>query len=303
MRTSHESQLLALLLVGALAVASAQNISMVLANYPQFSTFSRLMQQTGVISEVESRNSETILMPDNAALDAYVAAHPSYTTQMVADVLRYHCLLQYFGGDELATLTTEGYIVTTIFQTTGRANGLDGFLNLTKTATGSVTVGPSTPMTPPQANIVTNITQYPYNYSFYQISAVLEPLGLAAAQLAPTTPPTMAPVPAPASVPSSAPVAPMVAPMMAPVSEPVAPPMMTPMKAPMQAPMEAPMKAPVQSPAKTPVSSPVRPPASSPVAAGPVAEGPGAAPASSAFAVRFNAAGVVASLAVAALLL
>jgi hypothetical protein len=252
MRTAQRCELiLGLVLMGALAIASAQDVSVVLANYPQFSKFNELLQSTGVLAEVNVRSSETLLLPEDGILNGYLGSHPSYTTQMVADVIRYHVLLQYFGADELTTLTggaQNGGIITTLYQTTGRANGLDGFVNLTAQPDGSVSVCPSTPGAPIQANIITNVTQYPYNYSFLQISAVLEPLGLAAAQLAPTAPPAPAPVPVPA---------PTIAPVVAPASVPAIAP--TPVAVPVAAPVPAPVVAPVVAPVPAPVPSTVAP--------------------------------------------
>jgi hypothetical protein len=347
MRTAQRCELiLGLVLMGALAIASAQDVSVVLANYPQFSKFNELLQSTGVLAEVNVRSSETLLLPEDGILNGYLGSHPSYTTQMVADVIRYHVLLQYFGADELTTLTggaQNGGIITTLYQTTGRANGLDGFVNLTAQPDGSVSVCPSTPGAPIQANIITNVTQYPYNYSFLQISAVLEPLGLAAAQLAPTAPPAPAPVPvpaptiapvvAPASVPAIAPTpvavpvaapvpAPVVAPVVAPVPAPV-PSTVAPVPAPVTAvpapvpstvtPVPAPVVASVPAPVPTiatPVPAPatalVNPPivaASPPVVNGPAANGPLSSPASSGFSVRFSFAALVGSVFVAAFLL
>lgn len=343
MRTAQRCELiLGLVLLGALAIASAQDVSVVLANYPQFSKFNELLQSTGVLAEVNVRSSETLLLPEDGILNGYLGSHPSYTTQMVADVIRYHVLLQYFGADELTTLTggaQNGGIITTLYQTTGRANGLDGFVNLTAQPDGSVSVCPSTPGAPIQANIITNVTQYPYNYSFLQISAVLEPLGLAAAQLAPTAPPAPAPVPVPAptiapvvaptpvAVPVTAPVpapvvpAPVPAPVtaapapvpstVAPVPAPVtavpapAPSTVTPVPAPVVASVPAPVPT-IATPVPAPATALVNPPIVAPyppVFNGPAVNGPLSSPASSGFSVRFSFAALVGSVFVAGFLL
>lgn len=290
MRTSQGTVLVGLLLLGTLAIASAQDVSVVLAKYPQYSKFNELLKSTGVLTEVNTRSSLSILLPDDGVLNGYVSSHPSYTTQMMADVIRYHCLLQYFSPEDLMALTAST-VVTTLYQTTGRANGLDGFVNVTKQAGSLGTVGPSTLTAPVQANIIMNVTQYPYNYTFYQISGVLEPLGLAAAQLAPTTPPTMAPASVPAPIMES----PMVAPTMAPTIVPtMAPPMMAPVQTPTMAPSTTPVMAPPMM--TPPVVAPTTPMANAPVAEGPMMS------VSSAFALEFNFVAVVVSVFVAALL-
>jgi hypothetical protein len=106
--------------------------------------------------------------------------------------------MNYFTVDELRGLNG-GENVTTLYQDTGNAYGQDGMLTITDGTGGEVFIGPVG--VTPTVQIVTNITQFPYNLTMFKISGVLVPLGLVA--LPPS--PTPAPVPAKAPVPVKAP--------------------------------------------------------------------------------------------------
>jgi hypothetical protein len=233
MKTSSAQLFVAALLLCSVA-ANAQKVEDLLAPFPNYSTFRQLLISTGIINEVDMRSSLTFLMPDNDVLNSFVASHQTLTAQEVADALRYHVLLQYLDVGTLQTLAyTTGSQVTTLYQTTGRANGQDGFVNITGMANNVIEVSAAAPGSPPQAAIITNVTAVPYNYSFFQIDNVLVPNNLKPA--APSAAPTGAPMGAP-----------MMGPSMAPAMTPSG---MGPKMAPMSGPSKSPMRAPAMSPA------------------------------------------------------
>ena len=240
MKTSSAQFFVAALLLCSVA-ANAQKVEDLLLPFPNYSTFRQLLIDTGIINEVDMRSSLTFLMPDNAVLNSFVASHPTLTAQEVADALRYHVLLQYLDVPTLQTLAySNDSLVTTLYQTTGRADGQDGFVSITGMPNNVIEVSAAAPGSPPQAAIITNVTAAPYNYSFFQIDNVLVPNNLK----------PVAPTPAPTGAPMGAP---MMGPSMAPA---MTPPSGTPMKAPMHSPVMAPMKAPSKSPVKAPAMSP-----------------------------------------------
>ena len=242
MKTSSAQLFVAALLLCNVA-ANAQKCEDLLAPYPNYSTFLQLLISTGVINEVDMRSSLTFLMPDNAVLNNFVASHQTLTAQEVADALRYHVLLQYLDVGTLQALAYSNRTqVTTLYQTTGRANGEDGLVSITGMPNNVIDVSAAAPGSPPQAAIITNVTAAPYNYSFFQIDNVLVPNNLK----------PMAPTPAPTGAPMGAPtMGPSMGPSMAPA---MTPPSMAPMKAPVMAPMRGPSKSPVYSPVISPAS-------------------------------------------------
>lgn len=238
MKSASAQIVLAVVLLCSVA-ASAQKVEDLLAPFPNFSTFRQLLINTGIINEVDSRSSLTFLMPDDSVINTFVASHQTLTTQEVADALRYHILLQYLDVSGLETLANaKGSSVTTLYQTTGRANGQDGFVNITGMPNNVIDVSAAAPGSAPQAAIITNVTAAPYNYSFFQIDNVLVPNNLKAA--APVGAPVGSPLMGPSTGPSKAPA--------------TTPPSMTPKQAPGTAPTSVPTKSPTKAPATAPAS-------------------------------------------------
>ncbi|XP_024372390.1 fasciclin-like arabinogalactan protein 14 [Physcomitrium patens] len=310
--------LVGLLALIALAVeVTSQDCTTALNEFPQFSMQKDALISSGVADALKGMNTLTLLLINNGAFGGYLGGHSTYTPQMVSDVLKYHILLSYFDTETIKTVSTmNDGVVTTLYQSTGRANGMDGFVNITVSPTdGVVTIKPSIPGSTTQATVVSYVKAVPYNCSYIEISNVLEPIGLAAAQLAPTSPPSPAPVavPAPATVaPTTAPIStPTTAPASAPVESPTAVPASAPVDAPASAPSNAPVDspvssppAPVEAPAETPVETPSETPVSTPPAAS--IEGPAMSPQSpdsSAYSLRLNLATLLVSAFLGALFL
>ncbi len=177
---------------------SGQNLTAVLLGFTQYSQFNSLLSSTGVAQQLAGFRTYSVMLPSNDVLTPWLAANSKFTTGEIANVLRYHVLMNYFTVDELRGLNG-GENVTTLYQDTGNAYGQDGMLTITDGTGGEVFIGPVG--VKPTVQIVTNITQFPYNLTMFKISGVLVPLGLVA--LPPS--PTPAPVPAPAPVPVKAP--------------------------------------------------------------------------------------------------
>ncbi|KAJ7545590.1 hypothetical protein O6H91_08G002300 [Diphasiastrum complanatum] len=241
-----------------LVVASAQNITKILAAEPQFSTLNKLLSETGVAEEINSRKSLTVLAPDNSVLDPIVAnLGPKISTQQLADILRYHCLLQYFDIPELHQIIKGTTQVTTLYQTTGRAPGTLGFVNITDAKGGSLVVSTPVAANLSHATIVKSVKQIPYNLSIFELSSVIVPVGV----LTQTPPPTPAPVLSPVKAPAPGP-SPTLSPV--PIASPVPTPAATPV--PITAPTPSPAAAPVPTAVPTPTATPVKAPISSPPA-------------------------------------
>ena len=120
--------------------AAGQNVTEVLSHHPNYSTLMRMLVATGVAAEINIRSSLTLLCPDNAILDPVVAQNANSSLQQLGDVLRYHVLLQYLDMTELKNMNNGSGLVTTLYQTTGRAQGTDGFVNVSDLPNGAVQV-------------------------------------------------------------------------------------------------------------------------------------------------------------------
>ncbi|KAJ7297438.1 hypothetical protein O6H91_14G070100 [Diphasiastrum complanatum] len=208
------------LLVAAAALAIAinsvsagdQNITTILDNYPQCSTFNNLLSKTGVASEINARNTITVLVPDNSVLDPFINSLGNKATdQQLADMLRYNVLLSYYDSTQLQQISNGTTLTPTLYQTTGRAVGQYGTVNITDEKGGKVGLGMPVSGGTLQTQIVKSMKDISFNISVLQISNVLVPEGV------------FSPVPAPAPVPVSPP-APAPAPVVAPTTAPKAGP-------------------------------------------------------------------------------
>ncbi|XP_024542900.1 fasciclin-like arabinogalactan protein 8 [Selaginella moellendorffii] len=175
---------MAIIILPWASLCGAQNVTVVLENSApvntNFSTFSRLLSMTNVTAEINSRSSLTILVPDNSILDSYVGANlEGMHVWAVADFCRYHVLLQYLDTQEIMQMTNQsGLLITTLYQTTGRAEGIDGFVNMT--FGNDIQFGlPPPHASGPVATVLNNFVRYPYNMSFMMISKPLMPVRLA----------------------------------------------------------------------------------------------------------------------------
>jgi hypothetical protein len=167
------------ILLGSLSVCTcaAFNITKILDAYPDYSQFNDWLSTTGVAGEINNRSTLTVLAPNNAVLGGYLSGVPNAWNDpnKVADTLRYHVLLGYFGMTELHQVPSNGTSVTTLLQTTGRANESQGFVTLYNNGT-SFLVGHEFADSYGNETILSNVTQDPYIYSVLQVSSILSPV-------------------------------------------------------------------------------------------------------------------------------
>ncbi|KAH7439444.1 hypothetical protein KP509_04G060700 [Ceratopteris richardii] len=168
-----------------------QNITNILARAEgSYSLLNRLLSRTGVAEEINSRSSMTVLAPDDATLGQLVASYGGggIPQQQISDTLRYHVLLEYMDLPDMRA-RPPGQLVTTLYQTTGRAAGELGWVSLSLLGDGRVGVGLPFPGAPPNATIVSTVALFPYNISVLQVDRVLIP-----PQLAQSPPPPFPPI-------------------------------------------------------------------------------------------------------------
>ncbi|MCO5579310.1 hypothetical protein L7F22_033165 [Adiantum nelumboides] len=157
-----------------------QNITGILARASGFSLFNRLLSRTGVAEEINARSSVTILAPNDDALGPLLAGYEGggIPQQQISDTLRYHVLLEYMDVPDMRA-RPPGQLVTTLYQTTGRAAGELGWVSLSVEPNNNVCVGLPFPNVPPNATVISTISLFPYNISVLQIDKVLVPPELA----------------------------------------------------------------------------------------------------------------------------
>ncbi|KAF7031549.1 hypothetical protein CFC21_042868 [Triticum aestivum] len=171
--------LLALLAAALLllpAPAAGVNVTAVLAAFPGFSDFARLLASSPVAAELAGRSSLTLLVVPNANLPRSPSAFAAAAGADLADVLRYHVLLEYLSPSDLARVPASGRLVTTLFQTTGRAPSDLGAVNLTAAGSAVVVRSPS-PSPGSNATVLGAVTREPYNLSVLAVGGLIVPSG------------------------------------------------------------------------------------------------------------------------------
>ena len=200
--------LLVLPAAGNAAAAAAFNVTEILARYPAFKLFNLLLSKTRVAREINSRNSVTVLVPDNSAVDWLLRRSARLARASLVELMSVHVVLDYIDAAKLAALPQRGQpavVVTTLFQTTGTARNRTGFLNVTAAPRGGAIFISAAPGALVSATLKRAVTARPYNLSVLQISNFVVPPGVVTRPRPPTPPmPRMrqmsiAPSPAPAS--------------------------------------------------------------------------------------------------------
>ncbi|XP_051113637.1 fasciclin-like arabinogalactan protein 4 [Andrographis paniculata] len=154
-----------------LPVASL-NITQILAPFPDLSAFAALLTSTAVAGDLSNLSAVTVLAVPNSYLRS---DRPPASGTNLADVLRYHILLQYLSLSDLRRAPPTGKLMTTLLQTTGRAADKFAAVNITfDAASAAVTFhSPSS-----NASLISPIETLPYNLSILSIDSLLVPYNM-----------------------------------------------------------------------------------------------------------------------------
>lgn len=165
--------LVAALLVSATLASAAFDVVSVLSAFPEYSAFTQALQSTGVAAEINAQNSVSLLVVPNLP--------GGFTLEEVADILRFHTVLQAVDNDFLTHLPGGTQVFTTLYQRTGRA-GEQGSVNITNQPDGTTGVG-LVGAPAPSATVVKNVTRVAYEISVFEITNAIVPNGLAEAAI------------------------------------------------------------------------------------------------------------------------
>lgn len=156
--------------------SEAHNITKILAQHPEFSTFNHYLTITHLATEIDRRLTITVLAVDNSGMSSILAKH--FTLPTLKNVLRLHILVDYYGAKKLHQLTGGSATASSMFQATGDAPGTSGYVNISDHHGGKVSFSAiddaegDAPATP-SSMFVKSIKEMPYNISIIQISAPL----------------------------------------------------------------------------------------------------------------------------------
>ncbi|XP_075476654.1 fasciclin-like arabinogalactan protein 8 [Primulina tabacum] len=164
--------LLALSLVAITVLTAATNITEILEAYPEYSEFNDLLSQTKVADEINSREPVTVCVLPNGGLSSYTGKYP---LSVINRILSLHVLLDYFDGPKLHKISEGSILSTTLYQTTGNADGKLGFVNITVLRGGKVGFGSGIPGSPLNSTFTKSVKQVPYNVSVIEVSQAIAP--------------------------------------------------------------------------------------------------------------------------------
>ncbi|XP_061339638.1 fasciclin-like arabinogalactan protein 10 [Gastrolobium bilobum] len=175
----HHSNLLLLLSLTAIAATvSAHNITAILSDNPDYSDYNNFLSQTKLADEINSRQTITVLVLNNAAFSAVSGKHPLAVIKKVLSLL---ILLDYFDPTKLHQISNGTTLSTTLYQTTGNAEGNAGSVNITDLQGGKVGFGSATPGSKLDSTYTKSVKQIPYNISVLEISAPIIAPGILSA--------------------------------------------------------------------------------------------------------------------------
>lgn len=164
--------LLLLLAMCALTLTStaAHNITSILAaSGPKYSEFNRYLTETNIAQQINSRQSITVLAVDNDSLSPL----KHYVGADINNQLSLHVLLDYYGNKKLHQLVDGNTNVTTLFQTTGIATGMSGFVRIVDRKGGKV-VFASAADGSESSIYLGSLKEVPYNISVLEVSALID---------------------------------------------------------------------------------------------------------------------------------
>ncbi|PKA67040.1 Fasciclin-like arabinogalactan protein 14 [Apostasia shenzhenica] len=173
----HLFPLLLLLLLPPVLFSSAlaHNITTILSQFPDFSLLNSLLSQAQLAGDINLRQAITVLAPPDASL-ANFSSLPQATLR---DLLAVHAILDYYDDGKLRHLAGGSAVAATLFQTTGRAAGQEGFVNITRMG-NRVTINSAADAAAAAdaVDYVKVVSTQPYNISVLEVSGVIVPPGM-----------------------------------------------------------------------------------------------------------------------------
>ncbi|KAL5974005.1 hypothetical protein ACLOJK_030666 [Asimina triloba] len=183
--------------------ASAFNITRLLNDFSDFSTFNGLLTQTHLASQINSRQTITVLAVDNGAVSSVSGS----SSDVQKNVLSVHVILDYYDVQKLRA-GKKSRLVTTLFQSSGLASNQMGFLNITiEKSSGDIMLGSASPGSSLSSKVVGEVVTRPYNISVLHVTSLIQPPGIEnvnASSEAPTKSPSKPPAKSPSKAPAPA---------------------------------------------------------------------------------------------------
>ncbi|XP_016473038.1 fasciclin-like arabinogalactan protein 14 [Nicotiana tabacum] len=153
--------------------ASAFNITKILSQFSDYSTFNDLLCKSGLATEINKRVTITILAVPNGAIGDLT----SKSDDVLKSVLSTYVVLDYYDIPKLKNLKDKTAKLTTMYQQSGKAGYDQGFLNVTS-KDGSFVFGSAAKGAQRDSRLEKSVMNQPYNISILGISQPIVTPGL-----------------------------------------------------------------------------------------------------------------------------
>ncbi|RYR05636.1 hypothetical protein Ahy_B06g085474 isoform A [Arachis hypogaea] len=180
------------LLILFFSASHAFDIAQMLSQYPEFSSFKKLLTDTKIVDQINSRKSVTVMVMDNAAMSAVAGKSPD----TIKAILMTHVILDYYDERKLMLAQGSNVLLTTLYQTTGLAVNNQGFIKVALVGEGEIAFGCAAPGSPLDVKLVQTVTTQPYDISILQVTKPIIWLGQDAAKPVPSQGAATSPIPA-----------------------------------------------------------------------------------------------------------
>ncbi|KHM99327.1 Fasciclin-like arabinogalactan protein 3 [Glycine soja] len=138
----------------------AFDITQLLGQYPEFSTFNKYLTETKLADQINSRNTITVLAVEDSAMHSIAAKSP----EAIKAIIGTHVILDFFDEKKLMEAQASSQQLTTLFQASGLAVNQQGFLKVALVGEGEIAA-------PVDATeLMRTVTSEPYNISILQVT-------------------------------------------------------------------------------------------------------------------------------------
>ncbi|KAK1261895.1 Fasciclin-like arabinogalactan protein 10 [Acorus gramineus] len=156
------------LFITLISTVHSHNITEILSKFPDYTLYNSFLTQTKLADEINSRETLTCLVLTNPTMSSLSDHRPLSVIKKALSLLT---LLDYFDGPKLHDLSNGTALSTTLYQTTGEAQGNIGFINITDLKGGQVGFASAAPGSTFDSTFTKSVKEIPYNISVIEISA------------------------------------------------------------------------------------------------------------------------------------
>ena len=143
----------------------AFDITQLLGQYPEFSTFNKYLTETKLADQINSRNTITVLAVEDSAMHSIAAKSP----EAIKAIIGTHVILDFFDEKKLMEAQASSQQLTTLFQASGLAVNQQGFLKVALVGEGEIAFGSAASDAPADATeLVRTVTSEPYKHPLVQ---------------------------------------------------------------------------------------------------------------------------------------